>query len=84
MHWHPHVSLGGWIQIPVLPERFQLIAPSGFAEHVTAALHAGKTVLALMKIVLRAWSVDRGAGSAHLVKAPVGGVGLSGGELILD
>lgn len=84
MHWHPHVSLGGWIQIPVLPERFQLMAPSGFAEHVTAALHAGKTVLALMKIVLRAWSVDRGGGVSALSQSssrrrrPVGGV------LILD
>lgn len=35
-----------------LPEQFLLIASSSFFQQVTAALHAGKIVLALMKIIL--------------------------------
>lgn len=53
---------GSIVHIRDLLEQFLLITPSRFAEHVTAALPAGKTVLALMKIVPSACSVDRGRG----------------------
>lgn len=56
------LARGSIRQIRGLLERCLLMEPSSFAEHVTAALHAGKTILALRKIVLPACSVGRVGG----------------------